>query len=113
MLLTVKTYLRIAQASSSAVPGSVLLVVKEKVVPYSFPGLPRGFSAPMHPHTHTIIVGTTNLDHLRKNVHAVIKGLLPLDTYAEAKRRLDAASVIPVSVAKQSCNVTGVLLLLI
>ena len=43
-----------------------------------------------HPHADTIIVGTTNLDHLRENVDAVLSGPLPEDVYDEAKRRLDA-----------------------
>ena len=51
-----------------------------------------------HPHAHTIIVGTTNLDHLRQNVDAVLKGPLSADTYAEVKRRLDLAGVRPASV---------------
>ena len=46
-----------------------------------------------HPHAHTNIVGTTSPDHLRENVEAVLKGPLPADVYAEAKRRLDEAGV--------------------
>ena len=48
-----------------------------------------------HPHAHTIIVGTTNLDHLREDVQAVLRGPLPSDVYSEAKRRLDAVGVRP------------------
>jgi aryl-alcohol dehydrogenase-like predicted oxidoreductase len=48
-----------------------------------------------HPHTHTIIVGTTNPDHLRENVQAGRKGPLPPDVYAEAKRRLAEVGVKP------------------
>ena len=46
-----------------------------------------------HPHTHTIIVGTTNPEHLRENVEALLEGPLPADTYDEAKRRLEAVGV--------------------
>ena len=51
-----------------------------------------------HPHTHTIIVGTTNPDHLRENVQAVQRGPLPPDVYAKAKRRLDEVGVKPAQV---------------
>ena len=44
-----------------------------------------------HPHTHGIITGTTNPEHLGENVAAVVRGPLPPDVYAEAKRRLDDA----------------------
>ena len=50
-----------------------------------------------HPHAHCIIVGTTSLEHLQKNVTAVLKGPLSADIYDEAKRRLDAVGVSPVS----------------
>jgi aryl-alcohol dehydrogenase-like predicted oxidoreductase len=43
-----------------------------------------------HPDIHTIIVGTTNSDHLDANVRAASGDILPTDLYAEAKRRLDA-----------------------
>lgn len=43
-----------------------------------------------HPDIHTIIVGTANLDHLRENVAAVLRGPLPDDVYTEINRRLDA-----------------------
>ena len=51
-----------------------------------------------HPNTHTIIVGTTNPDHLRENVEAVLRGPLPGDVYAEAKRRLDAVGERPAEI---------------
>jgi aryl-alcohol dehydrogenase-like predicted oxidoreductase len=51
-----------------------------------------------HPHTHTIIVGTTNPDHLRENVQAALRGPLPADVYAEAVRRLDGVDVKPAQV---------------
>ena len=41
-----------------------------------------------HPGLCTTIVGTKNLDHLRANIEAAIKGALPADVLAEAKRRL-------------------------
>ena len=43
-----------------------------------------------HPGLHTTIVGTQNADHLRENVEAAQQGPLPPDTYAEARRRLQA-----------------------
>ena len=51
-----------------------------------------------HPHAHTIIAGTTNLDHLSENIEAVLRGPLPDDVYADAKRRLDAAGERPAAV---------------
>ena len=48
-----------------------------------------------HPYAHTNIVGTTNLDHMRENVQAVLRGPLPADVYSEAKRRLDAVGEKP------------------
>jgi aryl-alcohol dehydrogenase-like predicted oxidoreductase len=48
-----------------------------------------------HPGMHTNIVGTKNVEHLRENVAAAIKGALPAQVYAEAKRRLDAAVAKP------------------
>jgi aryl-alcohol dehydrogenase-like predicted oxidoreductase len=41
-----------------------------------------------HPDLHTTIVGTANPAHLQANVAAALKGPLPADVYAEAKRRL-------------------------
>ena len=49
-----------------------------------------------HPHTHSIIVGTTSLEHLQKNVRAVLKGPLLPEIYDEAKKRLDAVGVSPI-----------------
>ena len=49
-----------------------------------------------HPHTHSIIVGTTNIQHLEDNVQAVLRGPLPADVYAEAKRRLDGVGLATV-----------------
>jgi aryl-alcohol dehydrogenase-like predicted oxidoreductase len=45
-----------------------------------------------HPDMTTTIVGTANPRHLADNVAAARKGPLPADQYAEAKRRLDAAT---------------------
>jgi aryl-alcohol dehydrogenase-like predicted oxidoreductase len=41
-----------------------------------------------HPAVDTLIVGTANPDHVRANVDTILKGPLPADVYAEAKRRL-------------------------
>jgi aryl-alcohol dehydrogenase-like predicted oxidoreductase len=46
-----------------------------------------------HPGLHTTIVGTKNPVHLRENITAAGRGPLSPDTYAETKRRLDAAGV--------------------
>lgn len=51
-----------------------------------------------HPDLHTTIVGTINPQHLRDNVNALLKGPLPPDLYAEAKRRLTAAGIAPAPV---------------
>ena len=48
-----------------------------------------------HPDLDTNIVGTQNLDHLRKNIEIVQKGPLPAHVYEEAKRRLEAAGAVP------------------
>jgi aryl-alcohol dehydrogenase-like predicted oxidoreductase len=46
-----------------------------------------------HPGLHTTIVGTKNPVHLRENITAAGRGPLSPETYAETKRRLDAAGV--------------------
>ena len=43
----------------------------------------------------TTIVGTRDIDHLRANVSAALKGPLPADIVEEAKRRLDEAGSRP------------------
>jgi aryl-alcohol dehydrogenase-like predicted oxidoreductase len=48
-----------------------------------------------HPHAHTIIAGTLKPEHLQENITAVTHGPLSAEVYAEAKRRLDAASIRP------------------
>lgn len=52
-----------------------------------------------HPHSDTNIVGTLNPDHLAENVEGILRGPLSPDTYAEAKRRLDAVGMSPTSAA--------------
>ena len=48
-----------------------------------------------HPAVHTIIVGTTQVTHLRENVAIALRGPLPDDVYSEAKQRLAAAGERP------------------
>lgn len=48
------------------------------------------------PALDTAIVGTKNVDHVRDNVAAALKGPLPEDVVKEAKRRLEAAGSKPV-----------------
>ena len=50
------------------------------------------------PHLDTTIVGTKNIDHLRGNVETAMKGALPDDVVAEAKRRLGEAGSMPLLV---------------
>ncbi len=52
-----------------------------------------------HPHTDTIIVGTTNPDHLDENVAAIQRGPLSAEVYQDVKRRMDAAGESPASVS--------------
>lgn len=47
------------------------------------------------PDLDTTIVGTKNVEHLRGNVAAALKGPLPAAVVAEAKRRLDATGSRP------------------
>ena len=51
-----------------------------------------------HPFAHTVIVGTTNPDHLAENIQAVLKGPLSNEVYSETKRRLTAAGELPSTV---------------
>jgi aryl-alcohol dehydrogenase-like predicted oxidoreductase len=44
-----------------------------------------------NPDLDTTIVGTKHAGHLRDNIAAALKGPLPLETYQEAKKRLDEA----------------------
>ena len=48
------------------------------------------------PDLHTNIVGTLSPEHLQDNIDALLKGPLPPELYAEAKRRLIAAGTAPV-----------------
>ena len=47
-----------------------------------------------HPALCTTIVGTSNPDHVRSNIEAALKGPLPADVLAEAKKRLEAAGSV-------------------
>jgi len=47
-----------------------------------------------HPGVGTMIVGTSNPDHLAENVAAATKGKLSDEVYAEAKRRLNAFGIV-------------------
>jgi aryl-alcohol dehydrogenase-like predicted oxidoreductase len=47
-----------------------------------------------HPGLTTTIVGTKNPDHLKDNVDAAMKGPLPDEVLAEAKKRLDAVGAV-------------------
>ena len=51
-----------------------------------------------HPNADTIIVGTTNPDHVAENARAVLRGPLPADVYEEVKRRMDNAGESPAAV---------------
>jgi len=51
-----------------------------------------------HPHIGTIIAGTLQPEHLYENIAAAHRGMLPADTYAEAKRRLDKVGLTPAKV---------------
>jgi aryl-alcohol dehydrogenase-like predicted oxidoreductase len=44
-----------------------------------------------HPHCHTTIVGTMNVDHLRENLAAAAKGPLPAGVAQEIRKRVAAA----------------------
>ncbi|HDZ21418.1 hypothetical protein LCGC14_0333430 [marine sediment metagenome] len=45
-----------------------------------------------HPHCHTTIVGTFNLDHLAANIVAAAKGPLPADVYDTIRQRVAAVA---------------------
>jgi aryl-alcohol dehydrogenase-like predicted oxidoreductase len=51
------------------------------------------------PALDTTIIGTKNLDHLRDNFASALKGPLPADLVAEAKRRLDTTASRPLQSA--------------
>ena len=48
-----------------------------------------------NPDLDTTIVGTKSVDHLQDNIEAALKGPLPAELVAEAKRRLTAAGSVP------------------
>lgn len=48
-----------------------------------------------HPDIHTTIVGTLIPAHLQENIAIAEKGKLPVEIYAEAKRRLDSSGESP------------------
>ncbi len=50
------------------------------------------------PGLSTTIVGTSNLDHLRENVAAAVKGPLPDDVARAARERLARAGSEPTSI---------------
>lgn len=52
-----------------------------------------------HPHADTIIVGTLHPTHLAENVEVISRGPLSPAVYAEAKRRLAGAGIMPTPVA--------------
>ncbi len=51
-----------------------------------------------HPHIGTTIVGTLQPEHLAENVAAAQRGPLSPEVYAEAKRRLAQAGIVPAQV---------------
>jgi len=53
-----------------------------------------------HSDLDTTIVGTRDVGHLRANLDAAVKGPLPADLLAEAKRRLAEAGSRPQPVAR-------------
>jgi aryl-alcohol dehydrogenase-like predicted oxidoreductase len=52
-----------------------------------------------HPDLDTTIVGTRDLEHLRANLAVALRGPLPEDLLAEAKRRLTEAGSRPQQIA--------------
>lgn len=53
-----------------------------------------------NPDLDTTIIGTKDLEHLRANLEAAMKGPLPEDVVTEAKRRLDLTGSRPVKTEK-------------
>ena len=51
-----------------------------------------------HPDSHTVIVGTTSVEHLDENINTVLRGPLTPSVYSEAKRRLDRVGHSPETV---------------
>ena len=52
-----------------------------------------------HPQINSIIAGTVQPDHMRENAGTALRGPLPPDVYAEAKRRLDGVGLQPAEVS--------------
>jgi len=48
-----------------------------------------------HPHIHTTIIGSQNLDHIRQNAAAARRGPLSEEVHAETLRRLTVAGIAP------------------
>ena len=48
-----------------------------------------------HPNADTNIVGTSNPDHLKENLAAIDKGVLPEEIYSDMKIRLAAVGLKP------------------
>ncbi len=48
-----------------------------------------------HPAISSLVVGTKNIEHLRENAKTAARGPLPDQVYAEAKRRLAFAGIVP------------------
>ncbi len=48
-----------------------------------------------HPDSHTVIVGTTSVEHLNENINTVLKGPLSQSVYSEAKHRMDGVGHSP------------------
>ena len=49
-----------------------------------------------HPDIDTVIVGTTNPEHLKQNINAARKGPLSPNIYSEVKERLSKAGNTPI-----------------
>jgi aryl-alcohol dehydrogenase-like predicted oxidoreductase len=48
-----------------------------------------------HPAISSLVIGTKNIHHLRENVKTAARGPLSSQVYAEAKRRLNFAGIVP------------------
>jgi aryl-alcohol dehydrogenase-like predicted oxidoreductase len=54
-----------------------------------------------HPHSDSIIVGTTSPDHLAENVTAVLRGPLSSDVYDEVKTRMSEVGQVPAATGQR------------
>jgi aryl-alcohol dehydrogenase-like predicted oxidoreductase len=59
------------------------------------------------PGVTTVIVGTANPEHVRANVQAALRGPLPDDVLAEARRRLDHAAITSVQLPDEGSSLRG------